>query len=61
MAITLTKNINMATYFENLTFGLYAIYVLINHVKFYVNWILFTIRSIELFVMHNFSLQELKI
>ena len=43
MAITLTKNINMATYFENLTFGLYAIYVLINHVKFYVNWILFTI------------------
>ena len=49
MAIILTKQINIATYIENLIIELYALYVLKKHAKFQVNWILFTILSINLF------------
>ena len=43
MAITLTKQINMTTYFENLIIGIDIFNVFNTYVKFYVNWILFTI------------------
>ena len=54
MATTLTKQINIATYF------LTAEYVLKTRVKFYVNRMLFTIRSLDLFFMYNFKLQNSK-
>ena len=47
----------MVTYFENLTAGLHVLYT---HVKFCVNWMLFTIQSINLFSMHNFRYKNLK-
>ena len=34
--------------FENITVGLHALYVLKTHVKFCLNWMLFTIQSINL-------------
>ena len=40
--------------FENLIIGLYVLYVLITHVKFCSNWILFTNWLINLFFMYNF-------
>ena len=57
----LTLKINMVTYFKNLTVGLHVLYVLNTYIKFCVNWILFTIRSINLFFMHHFRLQKLEI
>ena len=60
MALSLTK-INMATYFENLIDELHVIYFLNIHVKLSVKWMLFTIQSINLFFMHNFISQKLKI
>ena len=39
----LLNKINITTYFKNLTVKLYVHYVLNTHVKFCVNWILFTI------------------
>ena len=56
MATTLTKKINTVSYFENLTITLHVHYVFNVHVKFCVNWILFTIQFINLFFMHNFRL-----
>jgi len=50
MATTPTKKINIATYFKNLTIKLYVFYILIMHVKFRINQILFTIRCINLFL-----------
>ena len=47
--------------FENLTIEFYIPYVLNMHIKFRSNWILFTIRSIKLFFIHNFRSQKLKI
>ena len=61
MAITLTKKINMTTYFENLTIGLLVLYILNTNIIFHANWMLSTIRSINLFFTHNFKLQKLKI
>ena len=58
MAATPTKKINMVTYFENLTAGLHVLYT---HVKFCVNQMLFIIQFINLFFMHNFRQQKLKI
>ena len=59
---TLTlKKINMSIYFENLIIELYVLYILNKYVKFRVNWILFTIRYINLIFVHNFRLQKLKI
>ena len=40
----------MVSYFLNLTIELHVLYVLNTHIKFYVNWMLFTIRSINLFL-----------
>ena len=47
--------------FENLTVEFYVPYVLYMHIKFRLNWILFTIRSINLFLIHNFRSQKFKI
>ena len=47
---TLTKQINIVIYFENLTVKLHILYVFKTHVKFHANLILFTIRSIKLFM-----------
>ena len=40
----------MTIYFKILIFGLYILYILNMYVKFYVNWILFIIWSIKLFL-----------
>ena len=42
MTTTLTKQINIATCFENLTVELRVLYILKTHVKFHVNQMLFT-------------------
>ena len=47
----------MTTYFENLTVELYVFYILDMHVKFHSNGILFTIKSINLFFIHNLVLE----
>ena len=47
--------------FENLTVEFYVPYVLNMHTKFRLNWILFTIWSINLFFTYNFRLQKLEI
>ena len=39
----------MNTYFKNLDVGLHVLYVFDMNVEFRTNWILFTIRSINLF------------
>ena len=57
----LSKQINITIYFENLIIELHICYVFKTRVKFYANWILFTIQSINLFFMYNFKLQKLKI
>ena len=40
----------MVTYFENLTVGLYAFYILNTHVKFRANQMLFIVQSITYFL-----------
>ena len=57
------KQINIATYFENLTVELHVLYILKTHVKFHANRILFTIRSKNLLYIYiyNFRLQQLEI
>ena len=61
MATTPTKTIKMAIYFENITVGLYILYIFKMHIKFCANKMLFTIQSINLFFMYNFRLQKLEI
>ena len=61
LVTTPTKTINIITYFENLIVVLYVFYIFKTHVKFHVNWMLFTIQLINLFFMHNFILQKLEI
>ena len=61
MATTLTKKNNIFIYFENPTVGVSVLHVLNMYIKFYVNQMLFTIRFINLFLMHNFRLQKLEI
>ena len=46
------------TYFKNLIIELHVFYVLNTHVKFFVNWMLFIIWSINLFFIHNFIIQK---
>ena len=41
--------INITTYFKNLTIELHVLYILNTHVKFCVNYILFTIWFIRLY------------
>ena len=50
MATTSTIKLNIIVYFENLIIGLYAFHVLNMHLNFCANKILFTIRSINLFL-----------
>ena len=47
--------------FENLIVKFHISYVLNMHIKFRSNWILFTIRSINLFFIHNFRSQKFEI
>ena len=47
--------------FKNLTVRLYVPYTFNKHVKFCSNQVLFTIQSINLFFIHNFLSQKLKI
>ena len=61
MTTTPTEKISMFIYFESLSTGVLVFYVLNMHIKFHVNQTLFTIRSINLFLMHNFRLQKLEI
>ena len=46
--------------FENLTVKFHVPYVLNIHIKFHLNQMLFTIRSINVFFIHNFKLQKLE-
>ena len=46
---------------KNLAAELHFLYVFNTHVKFHSNRILFTIRSINLFFIHNFKPQKLEI
>jgi len=61
LATTPTKTINMAIYFENITVGLYILYIFNTHIKFCANKMLFTIQFINLFFIYNFRLQKLEI
>ena len=60
LQISLERNVsNFLLYlfcvnFENLIFEVYVPYVLNMHIKFHLNWIFFTIRSINLFFIYNF-------
>ena len=49
-ATTLTKQINIITFFENLTVELYVLYVLKTYVKFHANRILYIIQSLIFFL-----------
>ena len=60
MATTPTKKINFATYFENLIIGLHVHYFLNILAKFCVNQMLFTIRSINLFLCIILDYKNLK-
>ena len=55
-ATTLTKQINIITFFENLTVELYVLYVLKTYVKFHANRMLYIIQSLIFFFMYNFIL-----
>ena len=44
--------------FENLTIKLHVLYVLNIHTNFHINWLLFTIQSINSIFMHYFKLQK---
>ena len=46
--------------FENSTIGLHVFYVFNIHVKFHSNWMLFTIRSKNLYLVHIFYHKNLK-
>ena len=60
MITTPIKKIKMTIYFENLTIWLHDFYVLNMYIKFLIKRILFTIRFINLFFMHNFKLKKFK-
>ena len=68
LLISLEKNSSNFSYtsffsmnFKNLTIEFYVLYVFNIHIKFYSNWMLFTIQSINLFFIHNFRSQKLEI
>ena len=48
----------MTTYFEDLIVRLHILYVLNTNVKFCINQVLFTIRSLNLFFIHNFIVKK---
>ena len=47
--------------FKNLTVEFHVPYVLNSHIKFHSNRMIFTIRSINVFFIHNFKSQKLEI
>ena len=47
--------------FENLIVEFHVPYIFNTHIKFRLNQILFTIRSINLFFIYNFRLQKFEI
>ena len=47
--------------FENLTVKFHILYILNKHINFYINQMLFIIRPINLFFIHNFRSQKLEI
>ena len=53
-----SNNLLWNLYFENLIIELHVLYVLSIHANFYINWMLFTIRSVNSFFMHYFKLQK---
>ena len=59
--ITPFNNLLLNSYFKNLIVGLFILYVLNIHVNFNSNKMLFIIQLINLFFMHNFRPQKLKI
>ena len=61
MATVPIEKISMFIYFESLSARVLVLYVFNMHIKFHVNQTLFTIRSINLFLIHNFKLQKLEI
>jgi len=46
--------------FKNLIVKFHVLYVLNMHIKFRLNWMLFIIRSINLFFIHNFRSHKLE-
>ena len=56
MKIYYRTKFNMTKYFENRIVRLQVFYVPNKHVKFHSNWMLFTIKFINLFFMHKFKL-----
>ena len=58
--VTILNNLLMNLYFENSTIELHVLYILNMHTKFHINWILFTIRSINSSFIRYFKLQKIK-
>ena len=61
IATTLTKKINMITYFENLTIELHVFYFFNTHIQFVSIGYYLLLYFLNLFFMHNFKLQKLEI
>ena len=59
-SITPPNNLLLNSYFRNLTVGLHVLYVFNMHANFHANRILFTISSINTFLMYYFKLQTLE-
>ena len=60
LRITPRNNLLYNSYFKNLTIELYVLYVINIHANFHVNWMLFTILSINSSFMHYFKQQKLE-
>ena len=68
LQINLERNFSNFSYiyffmreFENLIVEFHVLYTFNTHIKFRLNQILFTIRSINLFFIYNFRLQKFEI
>ena len=60
MTTTPTEKINIFIYFGNLFVGVPVLYIHNMHIKFHINQILFTIRSINLFLCIILDYKNLK-
>ena len=58
--VTPLNNLLQNSYFENFTVELHVVYVFNILANFHVNWIFFTIRSINSSFMHYFKLQKIE-
>ena len=56
--VTPPNNLLYNSYFENSTIELHVLYVFNIITNFHINWMLFTIRSINSYFMHYFKLQK---